>query len=263
MNYHLETIPVWDAYGQSNQCPLCHLHQKKEADYVNNFLGGSVMKPDTRIEVNEKGFCTNHFQKLYTANNRLGLALMTHTHMKENMHQLLDRDLDMLISANRAETRPSLFAFNKKKSPLLAAIRSTQKRAQKLQHQCILCERLDRTMDQYIYTVTYLYEHESSFRRTFSDSNGFCLPHLSQVLHMAYTHMNPHIRTDFISEIARVQKEQVQNLEDELFWFTQKFDHENKDKPWGNAKNALPRMINFLKGPILPVNIKMLPEDDE
>ncbi|MBQ5705906.1 MAG: hypothetical protein IIV73_04775, partial [Bacteroidaceae bacterium] len=48
------------------------------------------MEPSQRIEVNQKGFCADHFKQMYDAGNRLGLALMTHTYMKETIKRLGD-----------------------------------------------------------------------------------------------------------------------------------------------------------------------------
>lgn len=83
MRYHIDTIPVWDALKQQGECPLCALRRSIEAADVDRFLGGSVMEPDTRVRVNEKGFCQRHHVLLYAQQNRLGHALMTHTHLKE------------------------------------------------------------------------------------------------------------------------------------------------------------------------------------
>ena len=85
MKYHIDTIPVWDAYKVEDECPLCVLEYRSEQSYIDFFLSGSVMEPDTRIEVNKTGFCPPHFQLLYNEKNRLGLALITHTHLKETI----------------------------------------------------------------------------------------------------------------------------------------------------------------------------------
>lgn len=57
MREHLDTMPIWEAYRAGCECPLCEIRQKNEAMYIDNFLGASVMEPDTRVEVNQKGFC--------------------------------------------------------------------------------------------------------------------------------------------------------------------------------------------------------------
>ena len=88
MKQHIDTAPVWESYRQDCECPLCLLQAKVEASNVDYFLGESVMEPSQRIEVNKKGFCPGHFKMMYDAGNRLGLALMTHTYMKETVKGL-------------------------------------------------------------------------------------------------------------------------------------------------------------------------------
>lgn len=72
MRYHIDTIPVWDAMKLEGECPLCALRRKLELGEVERYLGASVMEPDTRIQVNEKGFCARHHAMLFAASNRLG-----------------------------------------------------------------------------------------------------------------------------------------------------------------------------------------------
>ena len=57
MKYHIDTIPVWDAMKLDGECLLCALERKTELGEADRYLGASVMEPDTRIQVNEKGFC--------------------------------------------------------------------------------------------------------------------------------------------------------------------------------------------------------------
>ena len=93
MRYHIDTIPVWDAMKLEGECPLCALRRRNELLDVDRFLGASVMEPDTRIQVNDIGFCAHHQMLLYEQKNRLGHALMTHTHMRET-RQAAEKILD-------------------------------------------------------------------------------------------------------------------------------------------------------------------------
>ena len=80
---HLDTIPILDAYKQETECPLCAMEAACERQFLDVALGGAMMEPDTRVATNEKGFCAEHFRKLYAMENKLSLALMTHTHLKD------------------------------------------------------------------------------------------------------------------------------------------------------------------------------------
>jgi hypothetical protein len=48
--------------------------------------------------------------------------------------------------------------------------------------------------------------------------------------------------------LVQQQLGNMDRLEQELDWFTKKFDYRNNDAPWGNSKDALPRSIQKLKG---------------
>ena len=87
MRYHIDTIPVWDAVKLDGECPLCFLRRQTEHLLIDRYLGASVMESDTRITVNEKGFCPGHQAMLYAKQNRLGHALMMHSHMQHDQKQ--------------------------------------------------------------------------------------------------------------------------------------------------------------------------------
>lgn len=218
MRYHIDTIPVWDAYRTDSECPLCDLRAKAEADYVERFLGASVMEPDVRIEVNEKGFCGPHFAMMFAEKNRLGLALMTHTHLQET------------IAKQEKQTAPKRGLLTKRKP------------APPPDATCVLCERLDHTMNRYLYTVLHLWRTDPAFRKAFEASKGLCIPHAAQLREMAAGD------TAFLVSLDTLQRENLARIEQELEWFTLKFDYRNTDKPWGNSRDAVERAINKLRG---------------
>ncbi len=228
MKYHLDTIPVWDAYRHDSECPLCDLRAKSEQSYVENFLGGSVMEPAVRLEVNAKGFCGRHFAQMFGEKNRLGLALMTHTHLQESMKDL---------SAPQANKRG---LFRRTGGPAADAADHDSS--------CVLCERLDHTMNRYLYTVLHLWKTDTDFRETLEASKGLCLPHYRQLLHMAGETLGAKDAAAFSQMLETVERENLARIEKELEWFTLKFDYRNGDKPWGTSRDSLQRAINKLRG---------------
>lgn len=255
MKYHIDTIPIWDAYHEETECPLCLLRTKSENDYVDSFLGGSVMEPDTRIEVNEKGFCPNHFQMLYDAQNRLGLALMSHTYLKETFKGMQGhvKKLEEFSSSKEQSIFSQLATMAKggrsksSDSPIGQFVNWLDKKVES----CIICERLDYTLNRYAYTIVYLWDRDEKFKDTFKNSKGFCIPHLSLVLSIAVESLNEKRQKKFLDDIIPIQIKNIERLDEELLWFTQKFDYRNQDKPWGNSKDALPRTIQKLSGTIV------------
>ncbi|MBN2352680.1 MAG: hypothetical protein JXD23_08950 [Spirochaetales bacterium] len=232
MKYELETIPVWDAYRAGGECPVCILEKKNEAQNVKYFLGDSVMDPDTRVAANEKGFCVYHSELLFEGGHKLGLALMTHTYLARFLADLRRK---------RAE-EPDAKARSKRPSVEWPAFFRATRSA------CLFCERLAATIDRYVFTIVYLYKKDEDFRKTFHASNGFCLPHLARALEMAEENLSGAIREEFTRELLALEEKRLAVLEGEIDWFTQKFDYRNQDKPWGNSADALPRVLQKLKG---------------
>lgn len=223
MRYHIDTIPVWDALHSDTECPLCALEATSEASYVEFFLGGSVMEPAVRIKVNEKGFCRSHLDNLLAVQNRLGLTLMMHTHMQQ---------------LNAQRTPPQ------EKRKFLSRKAETPREAP----QCALCDKLRESMDRYAYTLIHLFSTDTAFRDAFVASKGVCMPHYHALLAMATAQFSGSRADAFAKALHTLQQENMQRLEKELYWFTQKFDYRNDDKPWGNAKDSPERAIAKLRG---------------
>ena len=120
MRQHIDTAPIWEVYKQDCECPLCLLQAKVESANVNYFLGESVMEPDQRIEVNQKGFCPRHFKQLYDAGNRLGLGLMTHTYMKETIRSLKNHADQIKQAAAEEAGKPIFKRIGPKKGACVA-----------------------------------------------------------------------------------------------------------------------------------------------
>lgn len=236
MRQHLDTIPLWDAYKAGGECPLCDIRAANEESYVENFLGGSVMEPATRVEVNQKGFCGRHFQMLYAFKNRLGLALMTDTYLKETIARL---------EAGAAAAAPQKGAFLRRARTAEAASGPA------LNEGCILCERLDETMRRYALTLCYLWKREPEFRAAFAGSKGLCLLHYAQVQAAAPEELSGAELNEFTQTLNGLEIENLRRVEKDLEWFTLKFDYRNQDKPWGESRDAVERALNKLRGKVV------------
>lgn len=239
MRYHIDTIPVWDALHKKDECLLCQLRRKTEHTLVERFLGASVMAPDTRIQVNEKGFCPAHHKMLYENQNRLGHALMMLSHLKQTQVALKSLLNDMAIAPGSDSflARMKRGPADQKDQPL-----------KDLTNTCILCENLDETMRRYAYTLLHLWKTDSSFRQGFVQSKGVCLPDASLLLEMAGKHLSGKSLQDFRQVMASLLKENMLRLWSELEWFTLKFDYRNNDAPWHDSRDALERTITKLRG---------------
>ena len=244
MRYHIDTIPVWDALKLDTECPLCALRRQIERGEVDRFLGGSVMEPDTRIQVNAKGFCQRHHVLLYAQQNRLGHALMTHTHMRETRGKA-----EKILSAAEqgAEGKDASFLKRARGKGGADALAAAADALDALTGTCILCDSIDSNMKRYAYTLLHLYAHGAAFREAFEKSKGVCLKDAALLLRMAGDALHGKDQVSFASCLNRLTAENMKRVEDELEWFTLKFDYRNADKPWNNSRDALERAVTRLR----------------
>ncbi len=245
MRYHIDTIPVWDALKQGSECLLCALRRQTELKLLERSLGASVMSPDVRIHVNQAGFCRHHQAMLYDFpdGNRLGHALMMLSHLQTVLPKV----------------EKALFRGDKPggKNPSGSLRFLPRKAAQSprppeslagLSSRCVICDELDRQSERQAASLLHLWKTEAAFREAFSQSKGLCVPDMARMLSMAPEMLGGETLASFTSSLATLLKNSLNGLEQDLSWYTQKFDYRNADKPWGNSKDALERTVNKLRG---------------
>ena len=240
MRYHIDTIPVWDALHLDSECLLCALKRKTERQLVERSLGGKVMSPDARIKVNELGFCGHHQQLLYAqpGGNRLGHGLMMLSHL-----QTLRPRVEKALQSGRTEAgKASIFAAIKKSPAAEGAAISG------FAGSCVLCQELAVQCERHLASLIHLWGSEEAFRQAFIASRGLCLSHTEQALAQAPAQLSGQLQSSFTQAVKQLLTESLKRLEEELDWFTQKFDYRNAQAPWGQSRDALERTINKLQG---------------
>ncbi len=248
MRYHLDTIPVWDAVKLDGECFLCALRRKLELDEVERCLGASVMEPDARIRVNERGFCRHHQAMLFATNNRLGHALMLHTHLNETRKQLY-KPFASLRKAAAAYSAASLGDTLTGKRT--AARKTLETAAAQLGQQvttCVLCESIDENMQRYIHTFFHLYKTDGEFRHAIAASKGLCLPDAALLLQSAPDELPPKDVAPFTEVILSLEEKSLARLDEDIAWFIKKYDYRFDDQPWKNSRDAVERTANKLRG---------------
>ena len=203
---------------------------------ADRFLGGSVMESQTRIRVNEKGFCPEHHEMLFDRQNKLGHALMMLSHIKEVRRKI---ETLHLLKSDKMET--GIFNFKQKKNNQSLDLGS-------LINGCILCDQLNENIKRYAYTIIHLWKNDKGFQKEFLMSKGLCLPDTGLLLQMSEEHLSGDTLLSFRGALENLLTESLSRLEDELEWFALKFDYRNSDKPWGTSKDALERSITKLRG---------------
>lgn len=247
MRYHIDTIPVWDAVKLDGDCPLCALRRREELMDVDRFLGGSVMEPGTRIQVNDKGFCPRHQALIYAQKNRLGHALMMHTHLQETLRRLSP----VLESAREAAAQSAGTPAVKRllgKDPGKQGLRAAAEKIREIKDTCILCDAIEENTRRYAYTFLHLYKTDESFRKAFRESKGVCLPDTALLMDMAEEALSGLVLEDFVRDLCDTLEKTMRKNVGDIEGFTLKFDYRNTDKPWGDSKGSLERVVNQLRG---------------
>ena len=250
MKEKIYTIPVTEVFDKECECPMCLLEKRLEEEYINYFLGPSLMEPDCRMDTNQKGFCRRHFQLLYNSQeNRLGLGLMIDTHLQEQISRLKKAYCPGNPGAKARLGSPLARILGGKTAGASgSAIDKMLQLLNALECSCSICNKLDYTMERYLDVIFYLWSRENDFKKVFESKKGFCLKHFRQLLESSEKYLKAAEADEFINILFNMQMENLARVQQEVNWFTRKFDYRNNDAPWGNSKDAVPRSIQKLKG---------------
>ena len=225
MKEAIYAIPVLEAFRQNTECPFCAMRESLERDTLEYMLGPSYMDDKIRMATNEAGFCQRHYAAMYAERNRLGLALMLETHMQtvlKNLSSLPEKKLTEYIS--------------------------------KVTGSCYMCDRVETHFTRYAETFFLLWNRpkDNELRALTQNCKGFCLTHYAMLLSMSEKEMGKTERQELTAVITPLTMENLRRVNDDVSWFVKKFDYQNADAPWKNAKDAIPRGILKIASTILP-----------
>lgn len=231
MKEKIYTIPLTEAFDKDCECPFCELERKLDSDILDYVLGPSYMEEDVREETNKHGFCKYHYNKMFNAQNRLGVALMVSTHLKK-----IRADIEDVLKNEEAIGGRKLFKKTTETSPL-------KEYTEVLSADCYACNRAKARMDTYVDTFFYLWKREADFRQKVSSCKGFCLNHFSRIISEGREKLNKASFEELIATLIPLELENLDRVSEELDWFIKKFDYRFQDEPWKNSKDSLERAI--------------------
>lgn len=230
MKEKIYTIPLSEAYEEPSECPFCMLEERLEKEAVEMALGASMMEPDFRITSNEKGYCRRHFKMMLSEQNALSLALVLDTHLEETV-----RKIEEAASVSQAKKMFSKGGEDK----LLSAVDSVNST-------CVICDKIENTLIKFAQVFWYLYKTESDFKEKVLSSKGFCLPHFHLVMSALDSELSQKAKKTARSEICELEINNLKRINEEVNWFTKKFDYRFTNEPWKNSKDAPQRAISKL-----------------
>ncbi len=248
MRYHIDTIPIWDAAKKDGECLMCALERRTELGEAERYLGASVMEPDTRIQVNKRGFCRKHHGMLFGMSNRLGHALMLESHMIENRERL-EKSWQELEKTGEQLIRTGLVdKLNGKVKGLKDSVRKEAASIREMAGTCVMCDTIQENMTRYLHTFFHLYKNDTEFHQKFQAGKGLCIPHTGQLLETATEELSGKELGEFVRVLAKNEKENLDRIQEDISWFIKKFDYRYEKEDWKNSRDAVERTVNKTRG---------------
>ncbi len=233
MKEKIYTIPVTESFEQESECPFCYLEEKLEREAVEYALGAAMMEPDFRIVSNEKGYCRRHFTQMINSPNKLSLALVLDTHLKEIIEKLEKQ------KKSAPQKKGGMFSKQKPEEKIISDCAD-------LSGKCVVCDKINETMERYFDVFYYMLENDEAFKVRVLNSKGFCLRHFPKMVEGAYKNMKQ--PQEFISKIYENEIENLKRINADVHKFTLKFDYRNRDMELGEAADAPQRAVQKLRG---------------
>lgn len=219
------TIPINEEFEKFEGCPVCGLHKTLEQRSLDYIMGAAMMEPNVRISTNKTGFCADHYSDMLAMNNRLSLALILETHLKE---------IDTLTSpdskAGKKEIKESLNAL------------------QHIAENCFVCDRISYTMGKYCENIVHLWKKEPTFRERFNRQPEVCFNHTAMLLKYADKELNTKLYGQFAAELFALTRKTLTVVSDEIARYCKSYDYRFSGDDLGEAKYAAEHAIKFLTG---------------
>lgn len=237
------TIPLTDAFKAEDECPFCFIKRKLEQDAISFILGSAYMEEDIREVTDQIGFCAEHYKKMYDYGNRLGLALMLHTHYTKLQQELRQKLEHFCPEAQGLMTKL------KKLTGTAAPSSNPMSSWIKEKHEaCYICDAMDKNFSRYMDTFFYLMSHNDDFKPLFLNCKGFCLPHFGEVLSLSENKLSDKQKETFYPILFDKMQSHFKRLDEDIAWFIDKYDYKNTHADWKTSKDAIPRGIQKLAG---------------
>lgn len=241
MKEQLYTIPLNDAISADDECPFCFIERRIEQDLLDFVLGSSAsyMEADIRELTDKAGFCRPHFQKMFDYGNTLGNAWILKTHYRR------------MISEMKSEFK----GFRPGKSSLKEKLRRSAEGGNSIvswvrekKSSCYICSQYRETYTRYMDTFFYLWKQDPAFQENIKKSKGFCLSHFGDLCEAADGRLNDREKEAFYQAMFPLMETNMERLSEDVSWLVEKFDYRNRDADWKNAKDAIQRGMQKLKG---------------
>lgn len=214
-------------------CALCSLAQQKSQRYVETLLDNAVTDVDQRDAWRRaKGFCHWHAWMATTVPQASGSLAILYADVLRHETEHLATLRASLLSTRWQRWLPR-HRLGKRVQHWLNAWQQRQT--------CPAC-CLWQEQEQLCIAVLLDDWHEPTLQAAFSQSSGFCVPHLARLIAHGTAHHH-------LPDVLAAQQERFQALQAEIHEFIRKLDYRFAREPYGSEADAWQRVLALFVGP--------------
>jgi len=230
-------VYIREALEKAETCFLCHLENRFEQRYVDNYLDELVMDAGAREKIIEsRGFCNYHFYKMFASSTNpassdgLGMALILKS-VTEQLFEDVTADLRMGVKSPQRSSFDLRGRFRSSSAPSYLRTVSNQEN-------CPACDHVSEIMRIYITEFVQELREDNEIKEFFNKSRGLCIPHYVMTLHIiSRLHSKKSPRT--AKTIVDKQFQVLEKLQNDLSVYIERQDCRFSDKERAGTEKAV------------------------
>lgn len=230
-------VYIRESLEQAGACFLCHLENRFEQRYVDNYLYELVMDAGAREKIVEsRGFCNYHFYKMFVSSTSpassdgLGMALILKS-VTEQLFEDVTADLRIGVESPRRSSFDLRGRFRSSSAPSYLRTVSNQEN-------CPTCDHVSEIMRIYITEFVQELKEDNEIKELFNKSRGLCIPHYVMALHIIsrlHSKKFPHAAKIIIGKQLQV----LEGIQNDLSVYIERQDCRFSDKERAGTEKAV------------------------
>ena len=230
-------VYIREALEKAEACFLCHLENRFEQRYVDNYLGELVMDAGAREKIIEsRGFCNYHFYKMFASSTSpassdgLGMALILKS-VTEQLFEDVRADLRIGVESPQRSSFDLRGRFRSSSAPSYLRTVSNQEN-------CPACDHVSEIMRIYITEFVQELKEDNEIKELFNKSRGLCIPHYVMTLHII-SRLHSKKLPDTAKTIIDKQLQVLEELQNDLSVYIERQDCRFSDKERAGTEKAV------------------------
>jgi len=230
-------VYIREALEKVEVCFLCHLENRFEQRYVDNYLYELVMDAGAREKIIEsRGFCNTHFYRMLASSTNpassdgLGMALILKS-VTEQLFEDVTADLRIGVESPQRSSFDLRGRFRSSSAPSYLRTVSNQEN-------CPACDHVSEIMRIYITEFVQELKEDNEIKELFNKSRGLCIPHYVMTLHIIsalHSKKFPHTAKTIVDKQLQV----LEGMQNDLSVYIERQDCRFSDKERDGTEKAV------------------------